>query len=95
VRVLYRGRPLPGSLVRAWHQPLPPGGVPRDAATRDSVGASAAARTDGSGVAAFDGSAPGEWLVATVHMVASGDPAAADWESLWASFTFARAPARP
>ena len=46
----------------------------------------------------LDVHAAGEWLVSTVHMLpvaagtktAPGTPAA-DWESTWASLTFARA----
>jgi uncharacterized GH25 family protein len=90
VRVLYRGKPLGGALVRAWRQDLAAGATPRDGAARDSVGLTCEARTDRSGVALLPVERPGEWLVSTVHMVACRDRAIADWESLWASLTFAR-----
>jgi hypothetical protein len=32
----------------------------------------------------------GEWLVSLVDMVPSAEPSEADWESTWASLTFAR-----
>ena len=91
VRVLYRGRPLRGALVRAWLQrSLGARYAPSNAATRDSVGPLCEARTNGAGVATLKRGGGGEWLVSTVHMVPSEDRAAADWQSLWASLTFVR-----
>jgi len=29
-------------------------------------------------------------MISVVHMIPSSDPSAADWESTWASLTFAR-----
>jgi len=86
--VTYQGKPLADALVRAWHHPA---GAPRD-----SVGRTAETRTDGKGfgVLMLVGG-PGDWLVSTVHMVASTDLQMADWESTWASFTFSRAADRP
>jgi uncharacterized GH25 family protein len=91
VRVLFHGRPLSGALVRAWKQPVGAGAVPRDAAVRDSVPPVFAARTDRSGLVSIDVS-PGEWLVGAVHMLPSEDKREADWQSWWASLTFAPAP---
>jgi uncharacterized GH25 family protein len=91
VRVLYQGHPLAGALVRAWRQPLSGGpALSNDAAARDSVGPSAQVRSDAHGIATLTLERPGEWLLSTVHMVPSTDRASADWESLWASLTFAR-----
>lgn len=95
LKVLYRGRALAGALVRAWNQTLDRSGLPRDPATRDSVGPSVEARTDRNGIAEIALERPGEWLVSTVHMVPSSNRAVADWESLWASLTFARGSRRP
>jgi uncharacterized GH25 family protein len=92
VRATYRGRPLAGALVRAWRRPLAPGGQPFDPAARDSVPPVAQARTDREGVATLALSGGGEWLLSAVHMVPSADPGEADWESWWASLTFAREP---
>jgi len=91
VRVLAEGRPLAGALVRSWRAPFDEAGRPRDAATRDSVAITWEARTDTRGEVVVPCAEPGEWLVATVDMRPSGDPAAAEWESTWASLTFARA----
>jgi len=97
LRVLYRGRPLAGALVRAWQQPLSgslaslAGSlVPLDAAARDSVGPSVSARTANDGTVTLAIPASGEWLVSVVHMVRSTEPEIADWQSYWASLTFAR-----
>jgi len=94
LRVLYRGHPLAGALVRAWRQPLGPSSTPSlaplDAAARDSVGPSSSARTASDGTVTLATPTPGEWLVSVVHMVRSSEPDIADWQSYWASLTFAR-----
>ncbi|HYM80082.1 MAG TPA: DUF4198 domain-containing protein [Candidatus Limnocylindria bacterium] len=91
VRVLYRGRPLRGVLLRAWNRPLASGFAPTDAAARDSVGPATEGRSDRNGLVTLRVDAAGEWLVSAVHMVRAADRRAADWESHWASLTFARA----
>jgi hypothetical protein len=48
------------------------------------------ARTDARGMVTLDTASPGEWLVSAVHMIPSEDRAEADWQSRWASLTFAR-----
>jgi Domain of unknown function (DUF4198) len=90
VRILDHGRPLAGALVRAWNRPLARGSAPLAPARRDSIGPLLAVRTGADGIATLDVSRPGEWLIACVHMVASEDRAEADWQSLWASYTFAK-----
>ena len=95
VELRYRGAPLPGALVRAWRQSLASGWAPQNGAARDSVGPVASARTDSLGHATLALAGDGEWLVSAVHMERSGDPRAADWESFWASLTFARRSAAP
>jgi uncharacterized GH25 family protein len=94
LEVLFDGKPLAGALVRAWRQPLAAaaGAIPRSVAARDSTGPSAVGRTDGRGRVMRWLHDPGEWLVSTVHMVRSQDAEAADWESTWASLTFATLP---
>lgn len=91
VRVLYHGRPLPGALVRAWNRPLARALVPIAAASRDSVARAFAVRTGPDGVATLDLKRAGEWMLSCVHMVPSEDRREADWQSLWASLSFARA----
>jgi hypothetical protein len=90
VRVLYAKEPLAGALVRAWRQPLAGGTAPAGAASRDSVGVRCEGRTDAEGVVRLPLEGAGEWLVSTVHMVACPEPETADWQSYWASYTFAR-----
>jgi Domain of unknown function (DUF4198) len=90
VRLLYRGKPLAGALVRAWREPLGPTLVPADPAARDSVGPCRSARTANDGTATLSVAAPGEWLISATHMVRCPDREVADWESYWASLTFAR-----
>ena len=90
VRVLFRGRPLAGALVRGWNHSLADSGRPTDPAARDSIPALAQARTDPHGLATLTLDRPGEWLLSSVHMVPSADREQADWESFWASLTFAK-----
>jgi uncharacterized GH25 family protein len=84
-RVLYLGKPLSGALVRAWRRPA-------QSAATDSIPPTASARSDVHGNVPLDLRGDGQWLVSTVHMVQSPDPALADWQSTWASFTFRRGP---
>jgi uncharacterized GH25 family protein len=88
MRVLFRGRPLAGVLVKAWTWPWDPAGHGSDAG-RDSVGVTWQGRTDRRGQATLAGVGPGEWLLSAVHMVPCPEPRLADWESYWASLTFA------
>ncbi len=58
-------------------------------ASRSEVDPVAAVRTDARGRAVLALPGGGEWLVSAVHMVPSSAPGT-DWESYWASLTFAR-----
>lgn len=95
VKVLWQGKPLANALVGAWRQPLGDGQAPRAEAVRDSVAPVTRIRTGKDGTAHVPVSGDGEWMIAAVHMVPSSDREAADWESWWASYTFARAARRP
>ena len=95
VKVLWQGKPLAGALVGAWRQPLGERGAPRVEAVRDSVAPVTRVRTGKDGTARLPVAGEGEWMIATVHMVPSTDRDAADWESWWASYTFAREAKRP
>ncbi|HXS82250.1 MAG TPA: DUF4198 domain-containing protein [Methylomirabilota bacterium] len=96
VRVLWQGHPLAGALVKTWRQPLAANGHTRPVLERDSVEVAQEARSDVNGDVRLDVRAAGEWLVSTVHMVAASETKRApgtpdaDWESTWASLTFAR-----
>lgn len=90
LEVRFAGKPLEGALVRAWRQDLDRGAAPTPAAGRDSVGEHASARTDSRGFVTLRLEGRGEWLVGVVHMVRTADRELADWESTWATLTFAR-----
>jgi uncharacterized GH25 family protein len=78
VRLLYGGVPLAGAKVAA---------VPKDQPARQ-----VAARTDSQGRVRLVIDRPGVWLVKAVHMIAAPAGSGADWESFWASLTFALPP---
>jgi len=90
IRVLFEGHPLPGALVNAWRQPLERDGRPIDPARRSPTERVWSGRTDPRGEIVVPVRERGEWLIGTVHMVPSRDRETADWESTWASLTFAR-----
>ena len=97
MRVLWNGHPLAGALVKAWRTPLDPSGTTRPVFARDSVAVAWQGRSDAAGRVTIPVLEAGEWLVSAVHMEAShatwaspGSSAQADWESTWASLTFAR-----
>ena len=75
VRLLYRGQPLAGAKVAA---------VPKD-----QPASQVAARTDAHGRVRLRLAGAGVWLIKAVHMIAAPPGSGADWESFWASLTFA------
>ena len=82
-QVLYEGKPVGGALVRAWR---------RSPESRESVSVEPArsGKTDPQGRVSLDLRGDGRWLISTVHMVPSQDEGPADWQSTWASLTFAK-----
>ncbi len=74
VRLLYEGKPLAGALVMALQRGRP-----------DKI----AARSDSKGRVTLKLDRPGFWLIKAVHMIPAPADVGADWESLWASLTFA------
>jgi hypothetical protein len=92
VQLLFEGRPLAGALVRATplvhapraEDPAVPFGAPTPRPLR--------VRTDASGRAELRLPHRGEWLLTAVHMrpaPADIDVPDVEWESFWASLTFA------
>jgi len=81
VRLLYRDKPLAHALVMALDHV--------DAGDPQRV------RTDADGRATFALPRAGAWLIKAVHMIPAPRDASADWESFWASLTFAVPPATP
>jgi len=77
LEVRFFGQPIPGLLVRAH--------------TRDRPDAVVRARSDAAGRVGLRLASNGDWMVKAVHMVALENHAEADWQSYWASLTFAMA----
>ncbi|WP_310392268.1 DUF4198 domain-containing protein [Hymenobacter sp.] len=84
VRILRAGRPVPGALVQVWQRQ--PGGLPTTHFTT---------RANQNGRVLLRLSGPGPYLLATVHMTDAPAPLRdrAEWQSTWASLTFAGPPA--
>ncbi len=77
IQVMFRGKPAADLQIEmAW---LPPNGK----ATRQAAG-----RTDREGRLRIPIGSPGIWKLHTVLMERCAEPAEADWESFWSSFTF-------
>ncbi|MDF1607786.1 DUF4198 domain-containing protein [Hoeflea sp. YIM 152468] len=76
--LLWDGQPLADTQVALFHR-----GKTGDDATRTL------ARTDASGLARFTLAAEGTYLAASVHMTEAPAGRNADWQSYWASLTFA------
>ncbi|MEP7300708.1 MAG: DUF4198 domain-containing protein [Caldimonas sp.] len=74
VRLLHRGRPLEGALVKA---------LPKDGNERRL-----SARSDRQGRVRFALPEGGIWLINAVHMIDAPAGSGARWESLWSSLTF-------
>jgi uncharacterized GH25 family protein len=75
VQLIYEGRPLAGALVVAF--------------TRDAAAAKFTARTGADGRVSIPVDRPGLWLIKAVHMTPATSGSGADWQSFWASTTFA------
>lgn len=75
VLLTYKNRPLANALVVAMNEQNP--------------SEKQAARTDKDGRVRFRLQPGGMWLIKTVHMVPAAAGANAEWESFWASLTFA------
>ena len=103
VHVLWKGRPLTGALVKAWRTSLDAASTPRSVFERDSVSVAWQGRSDAAGTVTIPVRDAGEWLVSAVHMEAlhatwaspRSSEEEADWESTWASLTFARVASTP
>ena len=85
VKVLFEGKPLTGAKVFACR---------RAGTEPQALPLVLSAATSAKGLAEFQLDRAGLWLVRIVHMRASmaavkADPVAPQWESFWASYTFA------
>ena len=77
--VRFEGRPLAGASVRAWHR-------------RSTEVVILKGQTGVDGTVGFDLPHAGPWMISVVHMVPLHGVSGLDWESSWASLTFALAP---
>jgi len=75
VSALFRGEPVAGILV--------------EAARLDGTGRAIHARTGPDGRASLRLGEAGDWMLAAVHMVEAPEGSGVEWESFWASLTFA------
>ncbi|QIL75485.1 DUF4198 domain-containing protein [Hymenobacter sp. HDW8] len=82
VRVLYEGKPLPGTMVQIWQR-----GAPNQTITRRTK-----LYTNQNGRVLFHLSAPGSYMVSAMHIVPTKDRITADWQSTWTTLTFGFAP---
>lgn len=76
VRVLFEGKPLPATQIVALHK------------TGEKV-AKQTLKTNDAGEAEMKATSSGTWMLRLVHMRRCPDAAEGDWESFWASLTFA------
>lgn len=90
VEVQFRGAPLAGALVQAWHARFQAGSAPRGCPEERPAEPVWRGRTDAKGIVRVRCDEAGEWLIGTVHMVPCAAPEGADWESTWASLAFGR-----
>jgi uncharacterized GH25 family protein len=78
--------------VRLWFEDEPAAGVLVDAFSLDRPGETLRARTDAEGRVRLELPGPGRWVVAAVHMVEAPADTDQDWQSVWASLSFAAGP---
>src|SRR5262245_32360150 len=74
VKLLYRGAPLAGALVTAFHKAVPDRRLE--------------ARTDAAGRARLPLDRQGIWLLNAVHLLPASKKSGAQWETMWSSLTF-------
>lgn len=77
-QLLWHGEPLPDTQVALFHKPA--GGTEADRITT---------RTDAKGHVTFTLDTPGAFMAAAVHMTEPEPDQDADWQSHWATLTFA------
>ena len=75
-QLLFDGQPRPGLLVKAWHK-------------QGGQVTTVRATTDAQGRVALTLPLAGNWMLNAVHMVPATGAADIDWDSYWASLTFA------
>lgn len=76
VLVLFKGKPLKGSMVKVWHK------------NSDEMVEPLNLKTDATGFVNVNVFPEGKWMLSTVKMEEYKDKSKADYESFWASYTF-------
>ncbi|HMO38740.1 MAG TPA: DUF4198 domain-containing protein [Saprospiraceae bacterium] len=77
VQILFENKPLPNVVVRSWYKM-------DETKTRDERH-----RTNAEGIADIKLDARGYWMISLVRMIENNDKSQADYQSYWASLTFA------
>lgn len=75
-QLLFKGKPLIGKMVTARNR------------TGGEAASKQLSRTDKNGICRFVINRKGDWFLHSTHMIACPDPADADWESFWTSYSF-------
>jgi len=78
VRVLYNGKPLPNHKIFATYESY----------SEDPIDYAQVTLTDENGIARFQITHKGLWLIRTNQMIPLEDNSEADWQSFWANCTF-------
>ena len=76
-QILFMGKPLPYKTITARNR------------TGSEAVISLTAKTDGNGMCTFKIPRTGEWFIHATHMIPCTDTEDSDWESFWASYSFA------
>ncbi len=82
VQALHQGKPLVGQVITAYHR-------------QGSKVTEVKGKTDAKGLVKLHLPHTGQWLVKSVYMFRTPKGSKADWESLWASLTFAKQTVSP
>lgn len=75
VKVLFDNQTIKGALVLAWN-------------VQDGKTSVTRFTSNEQGEISFPVILKGRWMISSVHMIPHTDPAEADWQSYWASYTF-------
>ncbi len=76
-RLLFDGKPLADTLVKAWHK-------------HDEQTVMIRTRSTAEGLVRFALPYDGAWMISAVHMIPATDSTEVDWDSYWGNLTFER-----
>lgn len=75
VKILYKGSPLPGALIKTWHR------LKNKTVLKEII-------SDKNGEIVFPVNISGKWMISTVKMERLFDNPVSDWQSYWGSLTW-------